>query len=223
MRREDGKQWRRKPSPGQRQHWPWTVVTALNPTLAGTLTFSWTSESPGALSKPTDSCSISLPCKRCLFVCLKTLHEAPRVLLKFISDYQRLLLVGEIPEAEWIDICREDTFPSGQRDFSHPHQLSLPVPRLPGFGGFRDLLVHPSNGCWWTVPYSKVLSNCSEPPASEFKEGVQKQLEERNQSGIVQQQPLKEPIKTARLLIHHTGWRKGLSYRSLASKNQKEN
>ena len=46
------------------------MVTALNPTLAGTLTCSSTSESPGTLSKPTDSCSISLPCKRCLFVCL---------------------------------------------------------------------------------------------------------------------------------------------------------
>ena len=81
-----------------------------------------------------------------------------------------------------------------------------------------DLLVHAANGCWWNVPCSEVLSNCSELPVPELKEGVQKQLGEKNQSGTVQQQPLKEPIKTAGLLNHHTGWGKGLPDWSPASK-----
>lgn len=67
-------------------------------------------------------------------VCLKNLHEAPRALWKFTSDYQPLLL-GEISEPEWTDICIGQIIP-GQRDFSHPHLLLLPVPKLPRFWKF---------------------------------------------------------------------------------------
>lgn len=206
------------------------MATALNPTFAGTLTFSWTSESLGALSKPTDSCSISLAWERGLFVCFfkeSAFVWGSQGTSKVYSGYQPLLwgrARGGNPWRWRHWYSAEKIFSSLARGTSPtPNLLSLPVQRLPGLGGFRDLLLRPSNGCWWIVPYSKVLSNCSEPPASEFKEGVQKQLEERNQKGIVQQQPSEEPIKTAGLLIHHTGWKKGPPYWSLESKNQKEN
>lgn len=128
MRSEDGKQW-----------WRFKDSASYGQCLLPEIPLYWElSHRTELLShlecflNPTDSCSISLPCKRSLF---KESAWGSQGTFKVYLWLLTTAFGGKISEHEWTDICIGQILP-GQRDFSHPHLLLFPVPKLPGFWRF---------------------------------------------------------------------------------------